>query len=159
MPDYRRRAARDAMSVRLDVNGMMAAAVGRAGFGRDDIDSLGPRTAEITRSLKARRAASDLPFYDLPHHKSSVAAAKALAEDVRRESDTLVVLGIGGSALGAQTIVGALEASRRVVIADNVDPYRFGALLDDHRPRPHHLQRHQQVGRHPRDVGAVSHCA
>ena len=130
MPDYRRRAARDAMSVRLDVNGMMAAAIGRAGFGRDDIDGLAARTAEITRSLKARRAASDLPFYDLPHHKSAVTAAKALAADVRRESDTLVVLGIGGSALGAQTIVSALEASRRVVVADNVDPYRFGALLD-----------------------------
>ena len=130
MPDYRRRAARDAMSVRLDVNGMIAAAGGRGGVGRDDIDALAPRTAEISRSLKARRAAGDLAFYDLPHHKSAAAAAKALAEDVRRESDTLVVLGIGGSALGAQTIVSALEPSRQVVIADNVDPHRFGKLLD-----------------------------
>ncbi len=55
----------------------------------------------------------------------------ALAGDVRAESDTLVVLGIGGSALGAKTVVDALGGETpRVVVADNVDPWSFGKLLD-----------------------------
>ena len=50
---------------------------------------------------------------------------------MRDEIDTLVVLGIGGSALGSRAILSALgSGTPRVVVADNVDPWSFGALLD-----------------------------
>ena len=130
MPDYRRRAARDAMSVRLDVNGMMAEAIGQAGVGGDEVDGLAVRAAEAAHSLQAKRAAGELPFYDLPSRKDTLAAAKALAAEVRAESETLVVLGIGGSALGTKALLGAVEPTRHVVVADNVDPWTFGKLLD-----------------------------
>ncbi|MFQ5665666.1 MAG: glucose-6-phosphate isomerase [Candidatus Binatia bacterium] len=130
MPDYRRRTTQEAMSVRLDVNGIMAEAIGPAGVTREEVDHLGSRVAEISRSLKAQRAAGELAFYDLPYEKEVLARTKALAADVRQESDTLVVLDIGGSALGTKTLVGALETTRRVVVADNIDPWTFGRLLD-----------------------------
>ncbi|MFI5367336.1 MAG: glucose-6-phosphate isomerase, partial [Candidatus Binatia bacterium] len=130
MPDYRRRAAREAMSVRLDVNGMMADAIGAAGVARDEADALVAPAAEVARTLQTQRDAGALPFYDLPYQKDALAQTKALAATVREESDALVVLGIGGSALGTQTVIDALETTRRVVVADNVDPWSFGALLD-----------------------------
>lgn len=131
MPDYRRRAARAAMSVRLDVNGMMAEAIGDGGIGREDVDGLGSRLSEVTHTLKGRRGAGELPFYELPYQKGSLARVKALAAEVRAEADTLVVLGIGGSALGTKTLVQACAPdSPRVLVADNVDPWTFGRLID-----------------------------
>jgi glucose-6-phosphate isomerase len=130
MPDYRRRAAREAMSVRLDVNGMMADAIGPLGVARGEVEGLAPRVTEITRTLKTQRAAGALPFYELPYQKDALATLKSLAAAVREECDTLAVLGIGGSALGAKTLVSALETTRRVLVADNVDPWSFATLLD-----------------------------
>jgi len=135
MPDYRRRAAREAMSVRLDVNGMMAEAIGasesQAGMTREEVDELAPRTTEMARVLLARRAAGELPFYELPHQRETVAAVKTAAAAVREGLDTLVVLGIGGSALGTRTLLEALGTSGpRVVVVDNIDPVTMGAALD-----------------------------
>ncbi len=56
MPDYRRRASREAMSVRLDVNGMMADIIGEPGVRREEVDGLAGRAAELAAALKARRA-------------------------------------------------------------------------------------------------------
>jgi glucose-6-phosphate isomerase len=132
MPDYRRRAAREAMSVRLDVNGMIADTSGGAGVARQEVEMLAARAAEIAASLKARRAAGALLFYDLPYQKDALTQIKALAAEVRAESDTLVVLGIGGSALGIKALIAALgDATWRVAVADNVDPWSLGQLLDN----------------------------
>src|SRR5258706_13835481 len=99
MPDYRRRAARAAMSVRLDINGMMAETIGNAGVGREEVEAMAPRLSEVTHTLNGRRHAGELPFYELPYQKDTVTRTKALTAEVREEADLLVVLGIGGSAL------------------------------------------------------------
>lgn len=131
MPDYRRRATREAMSIRLDLNGMMAEAIGAAGIGREDVEAVAARVSEVAHVLKSRRSAGEVAFLDLPYEKHAVARIKELADEVRAESDTLVVLGIGGSALATKTMIDALgPATRRVVVADNVDPCTFGSLLD-----------------------------
>lgn len=119
------------MTVRLDVNGMFAHSIGGQGFDREDVDGLAGRAAEITRQLRQRRDCGELPFYDLPGQDSVVKAVKSLAAALREEADTLVVLGIGGSALGARAILNAIPAGRvRVLVADNIDPWTFGKLLD-----------------------------
>ncbi|HVM98554.1 MAG TPA: hypothetical protein VMT89_19315, partial [Candidatus Acidoferrales bacterium] len=131
MPDYRRRTTREAMSVRLDVNGMMGEAIGSAGVTREEVDSLMPRLAEVSRAIAGRRSAGEAPFYELPYDKNVVARVRALATEVRGECDTLVVLGIGGSALGTRAIIDALgPTAPRVIVADHVDPWSFGAVLD-----------------------------
>jgi glucose-6-phosphate isomerase len=131
MPDYRRRAAREAMSVRLDVSGMMADAIGPDGLSRDEVDGLAARAAEVARVLAARRAAGELPFYELPHRREMLQAVKDAAAAVRDGLDTLVVLGIGGSALGTRTLIDALAAPPpRVIVLDNIDPVTVGGVLD-----------------------------
>jgi glucose-6-phosphate isomerase len=131
MPDYRRRTTREAMSVRLDVNGVMAEAIGDAGVTRAEVDGLAARLSEVAHTLKGRRAAGEIAFYELPYQKETVTRIRALAAAVRGECDTLVVLGIGGSALGTKTMIDALgPTTPRVIVADNVDPWSFGALLD-----------------------------
>jgi glucose-6-phosphate isomerase len=132
MPDYRRRAVREGMTVRLDVNGMMSEAIGDEGLTRGMVDALASAAAEVERDLSARRSAGQLPFYDLPRQNETLKTVTRLAAEVREESDVLVVLGIGGSALGTRTIMTALGGDKvRVVVADNVDPWSFGRLLDD----------------------------
>jgi len=131
MPDYRRKATREAMSIRVDFNGMMSDAIGETGVAPAEIAALEPRIKEVTRNLEAQRAAGEIGFYDLPSQKDAVAEVKELAAELRQESDTLVVLGIGGSALGTKTIIGALDSDRRVIVADNVDPWTFGKLIDE----------------------------
>jgi glucose-6-phosphate isomerase len=131
MPDYRRKAAREAMSVRVDFNGMMGEAIGETGIARAEIEALEPRIKEVTRNLEAQRSAGEIGFYGLPNQKEAVADIKELAAEMRGESDTLVVLGIGGSSLGTKTLIGALETDRRVIVTDNVDPWRFSKLLDE----------------------------
>src|SRR5207244_12792054 len=54
------------------------------------------------------------------------------AAGLRTDFDTLVALGIGGSALGARATLSALAdeaVGLRVVVADSIDPESFGALL------------------------------
>ncbi|HXG18607.1 MAG TPA: glucose-6-phosphate isomerase [Methylomirabilota bacterium] len=124
---------REQMTVRLDVNGMMALWLGEAGVKEEAIASLLPRMQEIHAALLDRRRSGALPFYDLPYQ--DVTPVKALAEAARKECDVLVVLGIGGSALGARALYQALLPSLSpqhpaLHVADNIDPVSFGALLE-----------------------------
>lgn len=131
MPDLRRRAVRESLTVRLDVSGMLHDAIGADGLTRGEIEALTERASEAARGLKARRGAGELPVFDLPQGSDMVRDIAALARQVREEVDTLVVLGIGGSALGSGAILQALaDGSKRVEVADNVDPWSFGRLLD-----------------------------
>ena len=132
MPDFRRRAVRERMTVRLDPSGMLSEAVGAAGIARADVDALAERAAECVQAVAARRQAGQLPVFALVQEPEALGRITALARDVRDEVDTLVVLGVGGSALGSRAILSALgEGTPRVVVEDNVDPQSFGALLDD----------------------------
>jgi glucose-6-phosphate isomerase len=57
--------------------------------------------------------------------------SRSLANRLRQDFDTMLVLGIGGSALGARTAINALTWSvppserKKVLIADNLDPIEF----------------------------------
>lgn len=131
MPDYRRRATREAMTARLDVNGMMAEIIGSGGVAREDVVALAPRLSEAGHAIRGRRNAGELPLLDLPYQKDVLTQTKQLAAEVRAECDTLVVLGIGGSALGTRALVEALaDGSPRVLVVDTIDPWSFGRFLD-----------------------------
>lgn len=132
MPDFRRKAVRERMTVRLDPSGMLHEVVGAEGITAGELDAVRERAAEAVRSLAAKRAAGELPMCDLDQRQAALGAITALARAVRDEVATLVVLGIGGSALGSRAIVEALgEGAPRVAVADNIDPWSFGRLLDE----------------------------
>jgi glucose-6-phosphate isomerase len=115
---------------------MMAAVAGENGVAETAITALVPRLQTIQAALQHQRQSGALPFYDLPYQTNEVAKVKTLADAARQECDALVVLGIGGSALGARALSQALLppfAPKRpaLFVADNIDPASFGALLDN----------------------------
>jgi glucose-6-phosphate isomerase len=132
MPQYRRRRWREAMTVRLDLNGLLATAVGGDGIAEEELAALEPELVRVRETLSARRAAGTLRFANLPDDREGVRRVLAEAESVRGEFDAVVVLGIGGSALGVRAIAGALPqeaGAPRLVVADSIDPDAFGPLL------------------------------
>ena len=134
----------DKMALRLDFSHMMSDFVGPdRGITRQEIDGLIPRTSAIAADIEAKREAGDLGFYQLPYDMEAAAAATDMAGRFQGKCDDLVVLGIGGSALGGTALFRALchplhnllsKSERggkpRVFILDNVDPATVGSLLD-----------------------------
>jgi len=132
MANHKRRRWREAMTVRLDLNGLLAAAVGADGLGPEDLAALEGDASRARQELAGQRAAGTLAFADLPHARDDLRKVQEAAAAARAEFDTLVVLGIGGSALGPRAIASALPDADgvRMVVADAIDPEAFGRLLD-----------------------------
>lgn len=134
MPNQRRRRWREAMTVRIDLNGLLAATAGAEGVTAEELTALAPELARVRRALAERRAAGALPFADLPARREDLAAVVAAADAARGEFDTCVVLGIGGSALGTQALLHALARGRRdglrCLVSDTIDPWAFARLLE-----------------------------
>jgi len=132
MPQYRRRRWRDAMALRLDLNGLLAAGTGGDGLTAEDLAAFEPELLRVRDDVAARRAAGALPFTALPHDREAVRRVLEVAATVQGQFDALVVLGIGGSALGIRALAGALAiegSALRIVVADSIDPDTFGPLL------------------------------
>ena len=109
--------------VRLDFTGCLRERVGAAGFTRAQLQ----RACRAARPrLKRLRAALDSGRYGFDAILDDRGTAEACQREARRLArlaDTLVVDGIGGSALGALALESALSSGRRrLAILDNVDP-------------------------------------
>src|SRR5439155_10565731 len=143
MADYRKKRWRTEMAVRVDVNGALDSLIGDAGLRETELANLEQNVAGAHATLDARRKAKEMRFRDLPYEKREVQRIVELAREVRSEGDTLVVLGIGASALGTRALYRALcppfhghrpgsaERGARLIVADNIDPRSFGAILDE----------------------------
>src|SRR5690242_7844308 len=108
--EYRQKRWREAERVRVDVNAMMAHMLD-GGIGEAELDALVPRLADAHASIARQRRAGLMAFLELPTAKAELKRTLALADDLRGEFDDLVVLAIGGSALGTRALYGALRPS------------------------------------------------
>jgi glucose-6-phosphate isomerase len=132
MANHRRRRWREVNAVRVDLNALLVEAVGAEGLTAAEWEALEPVLAGVRDDLAARRAAGGHAFADLPYRTDDVRRVLDTAAEVRDAFDTLVVLGIGGSAIGARALLGAVDedaAGLTVVVVDTIDPESFGALL------------------------------
>jgi len=99
--------------------------------------------AKAKAALDGRRAAGELGFLDLPGDAALHAQSLDFARRVSGRYDDVVVLGIGGSALGPIALRTALRrpywnmldaearaGNPRLHVLDNLDPATIGALLD-----------------------------
>jgi glucose-6-phosphate isomerase len=133
MAKPRRRRGQDALTVRVDLNGVFAPAIGSDGIAAGELDGLRPELERVRTLMGSRRTEGGLPFADLPYRTADLKEIKARAEQARQDFDTLVVLGIGGASLGAEALTGALVDPRvpgvQVVVADSIDPTAIQALL------------------------------
>ena len=129
--------------VRLDFGNMMAPLV-ENGVEADHLSGeLAERFAAAQRAVDASRAAGALGFLDLPYAKESVGQVKQLAEGFGQWFEDVVVLGIGGSGLGAKALKDALlglywndkpaeerDHFPRLHVVDNPDPSTMQGLLE-----------------------------
>jgi len=128
--------------IRLDYTNIFSEVVGEDnGLKEENIAALAQRARSIHKRLLKQRNSGARPFYDLPYKVKEARELIRAAKRVNRDFKNLVVLGIGGSALGTMALLTALghplrnsiPAKKRggvkVYVADNIDPDEFGALL------------------------------
>ena len=130
------------MSIRLDFSNMMAAAVG-GGVSEELWAGAAERFRAAHAAVAASHAEGVLGFLVRPDDARLHDAVRAYAGRVRGRYDDVVVLGIGGSALGPIALRTALRppgwnalpaeergGQPRLHVLDNVDPRTIAALLD-----------------------------
>lgn len=87
------------------------------------------RLEEARDHIIQLRKSGEQGFLDLPFDAAMVKRVQAMAAKTKR-FDTLLVLGIGGSDLGARAILQALPSKRRVLFAGaNTDPDELAEIL------------------------------
>ncbi len=92
------------------------------------LDSVIPLLKEAHSKLLMKRDSKEVGFIDLPFEP--VEEIRKLAEEKRKHTDTLVLVGIGGSSLGAECLIHALDKAENFYVLDNVDPYKVASVLD-----------------------------
>lgn len=130
------------MSIRLDVSGMLRQAV-PSGPDAAALAALGLRLAAAADAFHARQQQGLLGFRDLEAQAAERARVVDWASAARRGLDDVVVLGIGGSALGTVCLRTALlprdwnarsasqrDGRPRLHVLDNVDPRSVAGLLE-----------------------------
>lgn len=100
------------------------------------------RIARIVTEINQQVEAGKLPYRRLPYDQAMLERTRDVAEDMRDGFENLVVLGIGGSALGNIALQTALNhpyynllpperrSGPRLFVMDNVDPVQFEGLLE-----------------------------
>jgi glucose-6-phosphate isomerase len=137
------------IDVHYEYRGAMASMIGRDdGLSAAEWAALGAETTDAVRRLNLNRAAT--PYRDLPKNKkiSQIDEVLASVKAKAGQFDELVVMGIGGSALGLTALKTALrppywnvigpngrKGLPRLWVMDNVDPDEFTAMIQAIDPR------------------------
>ena len=118
------------------------------GIPRERVAELAARFPSVQAEVKRRRTAGEYGFYKLVDQGPTVRSIRTFAEGLGQAYDHVLVLGIGGSALGTKALLNALrppawneldderrEFFPRLTILENVDPTSVAAALDRIDPR------------------------
>jgi glucose-6-phosphate isomerase len=121
---------------------------GEHGLSRGQLSELAQRFEAIRAEVRERRAAGEYGFYKLVDQEATVRQIRAFAEGLGQAHDHVLVLGIGGSALGIKALLNALRRPAwnewddegrdffpRLTILENVDPTSVAAALERIDPR------------------------
>ncbi len=96
-----------------------------------DVASLKQACADAFASILERSRHGEIGFLDIVENEQVRRTAKAVATHSMQGCDSLVVLGMGGSSLGTQMLVEALQAHVDVCVrfVDNSDPDTLNRVL------------------------------
>jgi len=127
------------MTLRIDYSNMM---ILPGGIDQKAWAAAGKQFADAKRGFDSLRATGTVGFVDLPADKKLLDQVTTFASAARGKYDDVVILGIGGSALGPIALRTALRPSGwnmlddrarggypRLHVLDNVDPETIAALL------------------------------
>ncbi len=121
---------------------------GQHGLPRRRLEELARRFGDVQAEVRTRRAAGEYGFYRLAEQEKTIRQISGFAEGLGQAYDHVLVLGIGGSALGTRALLSALrppawnelddearEFFPRLTLLDNVDPTSVAAALRRIDPR------------------------
>jgi glucose-6-phosphate isomerase len=126
----------------IDYGLAMAEGVGPLGGLRDEeLDAQGPAFERAAANIAAQVSSGTLGFWNLPSDERQLAQVREVRLGLPDELTDVLVLGIGGSSLGARAIYQALSGPMelaglgkrthaRLHFPDNSDPWLLAALLD-----------------------------
>jgi len=111
------------------------------GITNAQLKTLAAKTSALIRKSNLARKAGKIPYRDLPFDTQTVQRVKELAADLKNHCENLVVLGIGGSALGNIALQTALNPymhniddnqrkGPRLFVFDNIDPAQLASFLE-----------------------------
>lgn len=131
------------MSLKINYRNMLADIVGNKGIAAGEIEKNRPAAESAFGKVQSMRGKQMQGWMDLPYNQDKIVGEiLSYSESVLPEVEYFVVLGIGGSALGAIALFNALkhlfhnELSRnkrgapKFYCVDSVDPERLKALFD-----------------------------
>ena len=94
-----------------------------------DVDAMAPKAVEAMHTLMSKTGEGNdfLGWIDLPtnYDKEEFARIKKSAEYIKKNSDVLVVIGIGGSYLGARAVIEAVKSSNYNLLAKDTPQILF----------------------------------
>ncbi len=121
---------------------------GDHGVPRARLAELATRFGAVHAEVRRRREAGEYGFYGLIDQGDTVREITTFAEGLGQAHEHILVLGIGGSALGTRALLGALRRPAwnelddegrdyfpRLTVLENVDPTTVGAALERIDPR------------------------
>ena len=111
------------------------------GITPEQLKALAGKTSPLIQKLNKERHAGQTPYRDLPFNKEISKEVKELVAELKDRCENLVVLGIGGSALGNIALQTALNpymhnlddtqrTGPRLFVFDNIDPTQLASFLD-----------------------------
>ena len=132
------------MTVTLDYANIFKNKVGKSGIDSADIDKIRPEINQALKTIQKRHRDGQIGFRDLVNQEALLESIEKYRKSIEGRFRQIVVLGIGGSALGGITIQTALNhayqnllarqakspGQREIYFYDNVDPDQLSDLFD-----------------------------
>jgi glucose-6-phosphate isomerase len=128
--------------ITLDYNNMMTPALNGRGISPELLTQYAARFPQVQRAVDGARTRGEIGFFKLPDAREVVRDIRGFADGIGQVFDTVVVLGIGGSALGTLALQQALlkphwnelsdeqrDYFPRLYVLDNIDPTTIAPLL------------------------------
>lgn len=130
--------------VKLDLNNCLSKVVGgETGLSTADVTAFTSRLETVHKEFEEERKLGHHAFRSLPEDTGAVKKVQEFANSMKGQLTDLIVVGIGGSSLGARALINALchphhnalsaEArgkAPRVFFVENPDPSSIKAVLD-----------------------------
>src|SRR5215470_13613668 len=124
------------MLYRHDISGCLLERIGALGLGAGELGAFLERTRTSLDRLRDRHARKTEPLLAVSARRDDLKVLVPLAEEFRQFKH-VVVLGIGGSSLGGQTLYaladrgfGPKPGAPRLHFLENIDPSSFETLLE-----------------------------
>lgn len=118
------------MSYKQDLSGCFESVIGHPGLLPKTLQSYKGQLQKSLQNLRALHDAGTLPLLKLPYLRKDLETLESIALRFQDEFTDVIVLGTGGSSLGAQTLaVLARDQGITFHFFDNIDPHTFQTHL------------------------------